>query len=62
MNTQVPPRRPVRVANFSGFYGDRLSAARQMADGGPIDVLTGDYLGELTPLLLHKARERGGPG
>ena len=62
MNTQVPPRRPVLIANSSGFYGDRLSAAREMVDGGPIDVLTGDYLAELTPLLLHKARERGGPG
>ena len=63
MNTQVvPPRRPVRVANASGFYGDRLSAAREMVDGGPIDVLTGDYLAELTMLILHKARERGGPG
>jgi hypothetical protein len=33
-----------------------------MVDGGPIDFLTGDYLAELTMLLLHKARERGGPG
>jgi len=62
VNTQVPPRRPVRIANASGFYGDRLSAAREMVDGGPIDVLTGDYLAELTMLILHKARQRGGPG
>ena len=34
--------RPVRIANCSGFYGDRLSAAQEMVDGGPIDVLTGD--------------------
>ena len=33
---------PLRIANCSGFYGDRLSAAREMVDGGPIDVLTGD--------------------
>ncbi|WP_344665100.1 acyclic terpene utilization AtuA family protein [Catenulispora yoronensis] len=52
----------MRIANASGFYGDRLSAAREMVDGGPIDVLTGDYLAELTMLILHKARERGGPG
>ena len=39
--------RPVRIANCSGFYGDRLAAAREMVDGGPIDVLTGDYLAEL---------------
>ena len=35
---------PVRIANCSGFYGDRLSAAREMVDDGPIDVLTGDWL------------------
>ncbi|MBA3288753.1 MAG: DUF1446 domain-containing protein [Acidimicrobiia bacterium] len=50
--------RPVRIANCSGFYGDRLSAAREMVDGGPIDVLTGDWLAELTMLILWKARSR----
>ena len=47
---------PVRIANCSGFYGDRLSAAREMVEGGPIDVLTGDYLAELTMLILWKSR------
>jgi hypothetical protein len=61
VNAQVP-RRPIRIGNCSGFYGDRLSAARDMVDGGPIDVLTGDYLAELTMLTLHRARARGGPG
>jgi hypothetical protein len=55
------PARPVRIANCSGFYGDRLSAAREMVDGGPIDVLTGDYLAELTMLILWKARQKN-PG
>jgi hypothetical protein len=50
--------RPVRIANCSGFYGDRLSAAREMVDGGPIDVLTGDWLAELTMLILAKNRRR----
>jgi len=45
---------PLRVANCSGFYGDRLAAAREMVDGGPIDVLTGDWLAELTMLVLAK--------
>ena len=49
-------KRPVRIANCSGFYGDRLSAAREMVEGGPIDVLTGDYLAELTMLILWKSR------
>ncbi|MCZ4118204.1 acyclic terpene utilization AtuA family protein [Streptomyces sp. H39-S7] len=48
----------LRIANCSGFYGDRLSAAREMVEGGPIDVLTGDYLAELTMLILWKARQR----
>jgi hypothetical protein len=46
----------LRVANCSGFYGDRLSAAREMVEGGPIDVLTGDYLAELTMAILYRSR------
>jgi hypothetical protein len=49
--------RPVRIANCSGFYGDHFAAAREMLDG-PIDVLTGDYLAELTMLILWKARRK----
>ena len=56
-----PARRDVvRIANCSGFFGDRLSAAREMVDGGPIDVLTGDWLAELTMYILHKTRQRSG--
>ena len=51
-------RRPVRIANSSGFYGDRAAAAREMVEGGPIDVLTGDYLAELTMLILWKAQQK----
>nr|WP_219507459.1 acyclic terpene utilization AtuA family protein [Nonomuraea ceibae] len=53
---------PLRVANCSGFYGDRLSAAREMVEGGPIDVLTGDWLAELTMLILAGNRLKGRPG
>jgi len=49
---------PLRIANCSGFYGDRLSAALEMVEGGPIDVLTGDWLAELTMLILWKGRQR----
>ena len=49
---------PIRIANCSGFFGDRLSAAREMVDDGPIDVLTGDWLAELTMLILWKGRQR----
>jgi hypothetical protein len=48
----------VRIANSSGFYGDRLSAAAEMVEGGPIDVLTGDWLAELTMLILSRTREK----
>lgn len=50
------PSDVLRIANCSGFYGDRLSAAREMVEGGPIDVLTGDYLAELTMALLWRSR------
>jgi len=55
----TPPRPPVRIANVSGFYGDRVGAAAEMLAGpDPIDVLTGDYLAELTMLILWKARRK----
>ncbi len=49
-------KQPLRIANCSGFYGDRLAAAKEMVDGGPIDVLTGDWLAELTMLILARTR------
>ncbi|HXY44497.1 MAG TPA: acyclic terpene utilization AtuA family protein [Acidimicrobiales bacterium] len=50
--------RAVRIANCSGFYGDRMAALAEMVDGGPIDVVTGDYLAEVTMLILARARLR----
>ncbi|MER6780031.1 MULTISPECIES: acyclic terpene utilization AtuA family protein [unclassified Streptomyces] len=49
-------RRPMRIGNASGFYGDRFSAFEEMLTGGPLDVLTGDYLAELTMLILGRDR------
>jgi hypothetical protein len=46
----------VRIGNCSGFYGDRFAAMREMLDGGELDVLTGDYLAELTMLILFRNR------
>ncbi|MEU3305373.1 acyclic terpene utilization AtuA family protein [Streptomyces sp. NPDC006678] len=51
-------RRPLRIGNCSGFYGDRASAMADMARAGGIDVLTGDYLAEVTMLILGKARAK----
>ena len=50
----------IRIGNCSGYYGDRLAAARELIDGGPIDVLTGDYLAELTMSILHNQRTTRG--
>ncbi|WP_252436205.1 acyclic terpene utilization AtuA family protein [Pseudonocardia humida] len=50
--------RAIRIGNCSGFYGDRIEAAREMVDGGDIDVLCGDYLAELTMLILAKAQAK----
>ncbi|HEY3562168.1 MAG TPA: acyclic terpene utilization AtuA family protein [Kribbella sp.] len=46
----------MRIGNASGFYGDRFSAVQEMLTGGPLDVLTGDYLAELTMLILGRDR------
>ena len=46
----------LRIGNASGFYGDRFSAMREMLEGGELDVLTGDYLAELTMLILGRDR------
>lgn len=54
----MPPAEsgPLRIGNASGFYGDRFDAAREMLTGGELDVLTGDYLAELTMLILGRDR------
>src|SRR5271168_381662 len=44
----------VRIGNCSGFYGDRHSAMREMLTGGELDYVTGDYLAELTMLILGR--------
>ncbi len=49
---------PIRIANIAGLFGDRPSAAREMLEGGPVDVLTGDWLAELTMLILARTRAR----
>ncbi|WP_372408933.1 acyclic terpene utilization AtuA family protein [Streptomyces luteireticuli] len=48
----------LRIGNASGFYGDRFDAMEEMLTGGPLDVLTGDYLAELTMLILGRERSR----
>ena len=50
----------IKIGNCSGFYGDKLSAAKEMVEGGDLDVLTGDYLAELTmTILFNQQIQRG---
>lgn len=51
----------LRIGQFSAYYGDRGNTFRELLDSD-VDVLTGDYLAELTMLVLTKVRERGGKG
>jgi len=53
MSQQIGKDRLI-IANCSGFYGDRIDAAKEMVEGGPIHVLSGDYLAELTMAILKK--------
>ena len=50
----------IRIGNCSGYYGDKLSAAKDMVEGGPLDVLTGDYLAELTMAILYNQKLQRG--
>jgi hypothetical protein len=46
----------IRIGNMSGFYGDRFAAMHEMLEGGELDYLNGDYLAELTMLILGRDR------
>ncbi len=56
MSAAPRPEAALRIGNASGFYGDRFSAVHEMLADGPLDVLTGDYLAELTMLILGRDR------
>lgn len=53
-----PPTSPLIIANASGFFGDRFTAPAEMVRGGPIHVLTGDYLAELTMAILTRQKQK----
>jgi hypothetical protein len=48
----------LRIGNCSGFYGDRAAALSELLNDGPVDVVTGDYLAELTMLILYRSRAK----
>ncbi len=60
MHAPADEPRGLRIGNFSGFYGDRLDSIDELLDAG-VDYLTGDYLAELTMLILRKNQLAGRP-
>ena len=54
--------RPLRIGNCSGFFGDRMSALAELAAEPELDVITGDYLAEVTMLVLAKTRAKDPDG
>ncbi len=47
---------PIRIGNISGMFGDRPDAPEQMLGDPEVEVLTGDWLAELTMLILARTR------
>jgi hypothetical protein len=52
------PRPTLRVGNGAGFWGDNLDAPYLLARDGNLDVLTLEYLAELTLAILGHLRAR----
>ncbi len=52
------PHRPLRVGNGAGFWGDNLNAPYLLARDGRLDVLTLEYLAELTMAILSHLRAK----
>lgn len=49
---------PLRIGNGAGFWGDNLDAPYLLARDGNLDVLTLEYLAELTLAILSHQRAR----
>ncbi len=47
---------PIRIGNISGMFGDRPDAPEQMLTDERVEALTGDWLAELTMLILARTR------
>ena len=48
----------VRIGSISGFLGDRLSAGVELLESAEVDILTGDWLAELTMTILERQRRK----
>ncbi len=52
------PAKALRVGNGAGFWGDNLDAPLALVRGGRLDVLTLEYLAELTLAILAHLRSQ----
>ena len=48
----------IRIGNAGGYWGDDLTVLRRQIEGGPIDVVTMDFLAEITMSILQKQLSR----
>ncbi|MFL6126476.1 acyclic terpene utilization AtuA family protein [Actinophytocola sp.] len=48
----MSPRRPVRIASFSGGMGDRFAAFKEAVHGEPVDALIGDSMTEFIESMM----------
>ena len=48
----------LRIGNASGYWGDDLTVLRRQIEGGPLDVVTMDFLAEITMSILQKQLQR----
>jgi len=48
----------IRIANAGGYWGDDLSQFKRQVELGPVDVVTLDFLAEITMSIMQKQRAR----
>ena len=48
----------LRIANAGGYWGDDLSQLKRQIELGPVDVVTLDFLAEITMSIMQKQRTR----
>src|ERR1051325_5791411 len=48
----------LRIANAGGYWGDDLAQFQRQIELGPVDVVTLDFLAEITMSIMQKQRAR----
>jgi len=48
----------IRIANAGGYWGDDLGQFKRQLELGPVDVVTMDFLAEITMSIMQKQRAR----